>query len=122
VYLVDISLKTNSDNIILYWNYETTPGTGWRESTFGALVLGKLDDGNLTYVGCVGTGFNDQEIADLYADMKSATLFVSPFGRVTSEVPRDVVWVKPQIKVKVRFLEYTNFGILRFPAYTGRVK
>ena len=46
-----------------------TQGTGWRASTFGALVLAKQGEGTLTHVGEVGTGFNDRDIdRDFHVD------------------------------------------------------
>jgi len=94
-----------------------TLGTGWRESTFGALVLGKQDGNKLTYVGSVGTGFNDQEIAALYKHLLELQNDICPFGYP----PEPAVWVKPEIAIKVKFLEYTDDGRLRFPVYKGRI-
>lgn len=95
-----------------------TPGTGWRASTFGALVLGRQDNNKLTYVGSVGTGFNDAEITDLYYLLLGSRVDRCPFP---IPPPETAVWVKPEIAIKVKFLEYTNDGRLRFPAYKGRV-
>ncbi|MDO8671852.1 MAG: RNA ligase family protein [Dehalococcoidia bacterium] len=87
-----------------------TAGTGWRASTFGALVLA---DAKGNYVGEVGTGFNAQDISDL---MKMFSLSVCPFPRE----PEPATWIKP-FAVKVRYLEMTNDGVLRFPSFKGVV-
>lgn len=71
-----------------------TPGTGWRASTFGALIL---KDENGKYVGNVGTGFDENEIRRLYEKLKS----------------------NQHIKVRVQYLEKTDDGMLRFPSYKG---
>lgn len=93
-----------------------TQGTGWRSSTFGALVLGKFDEPPyLTYVGNVGTGFDEAEIARLFRELTSLNETVCPFARE----PEKATWVEPTIRVMVKYLEYTNDGKLRFPSYKG---
>lgn len=91
-----------------------TEGTGWRASTFGALVLGKLNGTGLTYVGSVGTGFDEAEINRLVNRM-SGLGGACPFGRE----PEKATWLKPVIQVLVQYLEITQDGKLRFPSYKG---
>jgi len=91
-----------------------TEGTGWRASTFGALVLGKLNGTGLTYVGSVGTGFDETEISRLYQRML-ALGGSCPFSRE----PEKASWIKPVISVLVQYLEITQDGKLRFPSYKG---
>jgi len=110
-----LKVKCNQTDEFVICGY--TPGTGWRASTFGALVLGKQDGDKLTYVGSVGTGFDDQEIAALYKHLLELQNDICPFGYP----PEPAVWVMPEMVIKVRFLEYTNDSRLRFPAYKGRV-
>jgi bifunctional non-homologous end joining protein LigD len=99
-----------------------TRGAGRRADTFGALVLAVHDDGELRYVGNVGTGFNDAEIAKLLALLKPLRRETSPFREVP-KMPRirkgDVQWVEPQLVAQVRFGEWTHDGHLRHPAYLG---
>ncbi|MBU1067680.1 hypothetical protein KKE60_07815, partial [Patescibacteria group bacterium] len=98
-----------------------TEGTGWRASTFGALVLAESDSGgHLTYVGSVGTGFNDAEISRIHQKLLQAGVVGCPFHPCPADV-RDAHWVSPEIAVKIRYLEKTNDGKLRFPSYKGMV-
>jgi len=92
-----------------------TQGTGWRASTFGALVLGKLNGNGLAYVGSVGTGFDEDEIRRLYQRMLALGSAPCPFARE----PEPATWIKPVISVLIQFLEMTNDGRLRFPSYKG---
>jgi len=92
-----------------------TQGTGWREDTFGALVLAKRNNGNLVYVGSVGTGFTCKKIGEFMLWLRAHTIPESPFGYNPETKP--VTWVMPTLDIKVRFLEYTNEGQLRFPAF-----
>lgn len=85
-----------------------TEGTGWRTSSFGALVLSDLK-GN--YVGQVGTGFDDESIWSIQQ-------MFQPAPCALQSVPEKATWIKP-FMVKVRFLEYTNDHILRFPSFKG---
>lgn len=95
-----------------------TQGTGWRASTFGALILGKVDDVGATpvHVGSVGTGFDRAEIEKLYrrmVELKDSC----PFG----VVPEPATWVKPVIRVYIQYAEYTDDNKLRTPSYKGMI-
>jgi bifunctional non-homologous end joining protein LigD len=87
-----------------------TQGTGWRTSTFGAMVLADLKG---SYVGSVGTGFDNDMIASLVKMFSPAPC---PWNRE----PEPAKWIKP-FAVKIKFLEYTNDGQLRFPVFKGVV-
>jgi len=96
---------------------------GWTEprqsrTYFGALLLGVYDGGSLKYVGHVGTGFNERELARLMHLLKPIAVATSPFtGKVpTNERPH---WVQPVLVAQVRFTEWTADGILRHPVYLG---
>ena len=90
-----------------------TAGTGWRISSFGALVL---TDAKGTYVGQVGTGFTDHDISNLM-DYFIPSTSCPPWSK---QVGEPVTWFLPFL-VKVRYLEKTNDGMLRFPAFKGCV-
>ncbi len=97
-------------------------GSGRRAGTFGALVLAANDDGELRYVGNVGTGFDDDEIGKLLGMLKPLRRETPPF-REAPKMPRirkgDVQWVSPRLVVQVRFGEWTHDGHLRHPVYLG---
>jgi len=94
-----------------------TQGTGWRASTFGALVLGEVNENGITYVGSVGTGFNEVEIGRLFQRMLALGSDPCPFGRP----PEPATWIKPVIRVAIQYLEFTNDHKLRFPSYKGMI-
>ncbi len=54
-----IKLMNTQDCVILGW----TPGQGGRAGSFGALLVGAIVDGELRWVGQVGTGFTDAHAA-----------------------------------------------------------
>jgi len=85
---------------------------------FGALLLGVYDADGLTYVGHVGTGFNERELAKVMSRLKPLEVKTSPFLRQpkTNERPH---WVRPELVAQVKFTEWTSDGILRHPVYLG---
>jgi len=104
---------------------------GWTEprqsrTYFGALLLGVHDSdaaertaaAALTYVGHVGTGFDQRELEKLMRLMKPLEIATSPF---TVKVPTNERphWVQPKLVAQVRFTEWTADGILRQPVYLG---
>jgi bifunctional non-homologous end joining protein LigD len=99
-----------------------TRGKGRRVGTLGSLVLGMYQDGELVYVGNVGTGFNDEEIDRLLQKLKPLERKTPPFENVP-KMPRvrkgDVIWVEPKLVAEVEFVEWTHDGRLRAPSYKG---
>ena len=99
-----------------------TKGQGRRANSFGALVLAVHEGGELRYVGNVGTGFSEDEIAKLLGQLRPLERPDPPFREVP-KMPRvrkpDVHWVEPQLVAEVEFVEWTHDGHLRAPAYQG---
>jgi bifunctional non-homologous end joining protein LigD len=94
-----------------------TFGAGYREQSFGALLLGAYRrDGTLQFVGQVGGGFSDpllEQIGALLADRHVAdSPFVDP-----PQIDRFSFWCRPDLVCKVRYAELTDQGRLRFPIF-----
>src|SRR5262249_47073657 len=115
-----LKIKTENSDEFVVAGY--TRGEGNRADTFGSLVLAVNDDGELRYVGNVGTGFNEREIAKLLGLLRPLRRDSSPFAAVP-KMPRvrkgDVQWVAPKLVAQVRYGEWTHDGHLRHPAYLG---
>ena len=115
-----LKIKTHGRQEFVVAGY--TQGGGRRAGTFGSLILGVNEGGELKYVGNVGTGFNDAEIRRLLAKLKPLRREQSPFPTVP-KMPRvrknDVVWVEPKLVAEVEFAEFTHDGRLRAPSYQG---
>lgn len=99
-----------------------TQGTGWRASTFGALVLGEFFHDEMRHVGEVGTGFNDRDIDEIYTALRLTVGGGCPFPENPYTNGNQPTWVTPGLQVVVRYLEFTNDQKLRFPAFKGIVK
>ena len=85
----------------------------------GALLLGvHADDGSLTYVGKVGSGFSDASLKEIAKNLAPLRQSVSPFTSVPAEHNR-AHWVKPQVLAEVSFSEWTHDQHLRHPVFVG---
>ncbi len=115
-----LKVKTENNDEFIVAGY--TRGAGRRADTFGALVLAVNEGNDLRYVGNVGTGFDDAEIAKLLKLLRPLHRDSPPFA-VAPKMPRvrkgDVQWVEPRLVAQVRFGEWTHDGHLRHPAYLG---
>jgi bifunctional non-homologous end joining protein LigD len=115
-----LKIKTHGRQEFVIAGY--TKGQGRRASSFGSLVLGAFEGGELRYVGNVGTGFNEREIEHLLAKLRPLARETPPFPSVP-KMPRvkkgDVVWVEPNLVAEIEFVEMTHDGHLRAPVYKG---
>jgi bifunctional non-homologous end joining protein LigD len=94
-----------------------TPGEGGRSSTLGALAAGVMEDGELKYVGKVGTGFTAQTLALLQRELEPLRTGASPFkGR---QPPKGTVFVDPRLVARVELREWTRSGTMRAPSFKG---
>jgi bifunctional non-homologous end joining protein LigD len=99
-----------------------TKGKGRRARGFGSLVLAVRRGDDLVWVGNVGTGFDEDEIARLLRKMRPLERATPPFG-VVPKMPRvrkgDVVWLTPKLVAEVSFVEWTHEDHVRAPVYEG---
>ncbi|MFA0961281.1 DNA ligase D [Roseivirga sp. BDSF3-8] len=109
-----IKLVKQMDAIIIGY----TEPTGSRKH-FGSLLLAVHDiDGELEYVGRVGTGFDEDTLEDLKKKLDR-------IGRKTCPVTpkpktdRATYWVTPKLIAEVGYSERTDEGSLRHPVYKG---
>ncbi len=84
---------------------------------FGALLLGYYENHELRYAGKVGTGFDDETLRSLYAELAKRERDTSPLA----DAPEDdsIHWVTPDLVAEVGFTEWTRDGRLRHPRFLG---
>jgi bifunctional non-homologous end joining protein LigD len=115
-----LKVKTHGEQEFVIAGF--TKGTGRRASSFGSLVLGYYQGGELVYAGNVGTGFSSREIDRLLEKLRPLKRATSPFREVP-KMPKvrksDVIWVEPKLVCEVEFAEWTHDGRLRAPSYKG---
>ena len=95
---------------------------GWTDPSgtrtgFGALLVGYYVDDRLMYAGKVGTGFDEQTLRRLHAELTALGTGDTPF----SDAPRmrGAHWVRPELVAEVEFTEWTRDGRLRHPRFRG---
>jgi bifunctional non-homologous end joining protein LigD len=119
-----LKVKTtyNADVVIGGW----TPGEGSRSKRFGALLVGAYDDGELRFIGAVGTGFSQEMLDEMMEGLEEIRSDENPFGTDPSadrsawgKPVGDPRWVEPSLVAKVEFRELTSAGRLRAPSFKG---
>ena len=83
---------------------------------FGALHLAAFEGKTLVYCGRAGSGFDEQQLETLRAtlepDRRKGPACVGPLP-----TDRGHVWVEPRLVAEVRFLAWTEEGLLRQPVF-----
>ncbi|MET0726472.1 MAG: non-homologous end-joining DNA ligase, partial [Leifsonia sp.] len=95
------------------------PGRGHRAGTFGSLLMAVPSPDGLRYVGRVGTGFRDRDLARIADRLAPIGRETSPLVGVPAEDAADARWVEPLIVGEVEYTERTRTGSLRHPTWRG---
>jgi bifunctional non-homologous end joining protein LigD len=99
-----------------------TPGEGSRGGTVGSLLLGvygsPLGPRKLHYVGRVGSGFKDADLALLKRRLGELARDADPFHPFDPEGARPR-FVKPELVCEVEFSGLANHRVLRQAAFKG---
>lgn len=95
-----------------------TPGDGNRSGGFGALLLGLFDGPKLRWIGAVGTGFSHADVAAIRSALDEIRRDESPFFD-DPLLPRDAVFVEPDLVAAIGFRDWTSAGRLRHPRFLG---
>jgi len=88
----------------------------------GALLVGQFKDDDFVFAGKIGTGFDNAMLLDLRARLDQLEIEKTPFTKAVGLPRLRAHWVKPEIVVSVRFIEWTTHGKLRHPRLLSVVK
>jgi bifunctional non-homologous end joining protein LigD len=88
---------------------------------FGSIILGLFDKDELKYVGNCGTGFNDESLKELYTKFELLKTGTSPFLSIPkfTWAKGKPTWIKPELVANIKFLEWSDEGIMRSPVFMG---
>lgn len=95
------------------------PGRGSRSGAVGSLLLGVPDGEGLRYVGRVGTGFIDSQLAEMLPRLRRLERKSPALDGVPAIDARDAHWVTPSLVGEVEFTEWTPMKRLRHPTWRG---
>ena len=108
-------LKCHAEQELVIGGYTAPQGS---RTDFGALLVGYFEDGELSYAGKVGTGFDQHTLSDLGKRLRELERDDPPFAQV-HPIPRGTHWVEPELVAQVGFTEWTRDGRLRHPRFLG---
>jgi DNA ligase D-like protein (predicted ligase) len=112
-----LKFKCENNQELVIGGFTDPQGT---RTGLGALLLGYYDsDGQLVYAGKVGTGFNQQTLHRLHAELSAMEQDRSPFERGDLPRERGVHWARPRLVAQIGFSEWTTDGRLRHPRFQG---
>lgn len=97
--------------------FSVVGGVTYRGGIVNALLLGLYDEeGQLWYIGHAGTGkLTQQDWRSLTQVTNDLKIPERPFTNVPERC-KEATWIKPQLVVKVNFLEWTHYKSLRQPS------
>ncbi|MDB5491804.1 MAG: dependent ligase [Micavibrio sp.] len=93
------------------------PKSGGR--AIGALYLGYVKNGKMSYAGKVGTGFSMKDATDIYAKLARIETKTPSMDGVPKAELRFIRWVKPSLLCEVAFVEWTEDGHIRHGSFQG---
>jgi len=88
----------------------------------GALLVGHYKDDDFLFAGKIGTGFDNAMLLDLRARLDKLEIEKPPFTKAVGLPRLRAHWVRPEIVVRVGFIEWTVNGKLRHPRLLSVVK
>jgi len=102
-----------------------TSGEGTRFGLFGALVLGERINGKLRYAGKCGTGFDRMATVQTLEAMQEHLAKAPPVDAGQAVVVRQhlgdrtITWLRPALKAKVEFNDWSDDRIVRMGSFKG---
>jgi bifunctional non-homologous end joining protein LigD len=112
---IKIKNQLTQEVVIVGWR----PGKGSRARKVGSLLVAVPDGVELSYLGRVGSGLTERELAEIGSRLKKMSRKTPPLEGVPSADASDAHWVRPALVGEVQFSERTGSGKLRHPVWRG---
>lgn len=110
-----IKLVHEVDAVVVGWR----PGSGGRSGSLGSIALGLYDDGDLRYIGSVGSGFDGRSLGAMAELLAHFTIDEPPFDTGGIQASDEITWVRPELVAVVEYREVTSTMHLRAPVFKG---
>ncbi|MGI9592917.1 MAG: DNA ligase D, partial [Myxococcota bacterium] len=107
-----LRVPRSADLVVVGW----VPGKGSR-ADLGALMLAWQREGELVYVGNVGSGFDDATLGALRETLPALRVDAPAFRGAPDPPVRGTAYVRPELVCEVRYTEVTSIGSLRQPVF-----
>ncbi|GAA0136702.1 non-homologous end-joining DNA ligase [Paenibacillus sp. YSY-4.3] len=100
--------------------YAAIGGVTYRDGVMNALLLGLYDEnGRFVYIGHTGSGkLNQPAWRSLAEQLSVLTVSERLFHNIPQRI-KGAVWIRPELTVKVQFMEWTPGGTMRHPVLQG---
>jgi bifunctional non-homologous end joining protein LigD len=97
---------------------------GWQPSDkaarpFRSILLAVREEGELRYVGRVGSGYSEARLDELAARFKKYARKAPPVKNVPHAFARHARWVEPVLVAEVAFRGWTHDGMIRQGSFKG---
>ncbi len=112
---VKIKHSLTQEVVVVGWR----PGKGSRAHKVGSLLVAIPDGVELKYIGRVGSGLTERELAEIGSRLKKMSRKTAPLDDVPAPDASDARWVRPALVGEVQFSERTSGGKLRHPVWRG---
>ncbi|WP_434752494.1 DNA ligase [Paenibacillus amylolyticus] len=101
---------------IMHDLYAMIGGVTYRDGIVNAVAIGVYDGPHFIYIGHVGTGkLNINRWRELTSQVQPLLIKERPFHNIP-ERSAETTWVKPEIGLKVQYMELTHHRTLRHPS------
>jgi len=97
-----------------------TTGTGKRGELLGSLITACYYQGKLKYVGKVGTGFTEDQLAELLKKLEKLKVNkcpIEPEPELKLPPGREPIWIKPKLICEVKFMNLSEDLVMRAPVF-----
>lgn len=102
----------NTETIICGYTLSKT-----KSRKFASLILGMVEDDVLVYVGTCGSGFSEQQMAELYLKFEVLKKEHPTFKIRQHLKGRQAIWLIPKLVCEVKFSEWTPAHVMRHPVF-----
>ncbi|MHA7154443.1 ATP-dependent DNA ligase [Arthrobacter sp. TMN-50] len=112
---IKIKHQLTQEVVVVGWR----PGKGSRAHKVGSLLVAVPDGVDLKYVGRVGSGLTERDLAEIGSRLRKMSRKTAPLADVPAADASDAHWVRPALVGEVQFSERTGGGKLRHPVWRG---